>query len=110
MSANQFVMGPGPTLKLEEVTDGLSHTFLLGQVAANFSPWAKPGNWRDPGLGINTSPNGFGAPGPGALMMMCDGSVRFFTNSTDKSVLKALATPAGGEKATELPPELSRAR
>jgi len=104
LSGNQFVLGPHPGLKLQEIRDGTSSTILLGQVAANFSPWAKPGNWRDPGLGINTSPDGFGAPGPGALMMMCDGSVRFFANETDKSVLKALSTPAGGEKTPELPP------
>lgn len=98
IAGNQYVLGPHAALRADDLRDGTSETFLAGQVAANFQPWGKPGNWRDPGLGINQSPNGFGAPGEGALMILCDGSVRFFANGTDPSVLRAMATPAGGEK------------
>lgn len=97
IAGNGHVLGSHIGLRFNDVTDGLSQTILAGQVAANFEPWAKPGVFREPGLGINTSPHGFGAPGQGALMVMCDGSVRFFANGTDPRVLKALATPAGGE-------------
>jgi len=97
IAGNLHVLGGSVGLPFTGVTDGQSQTILAGQVATNIQPWGKPGVCREPGLGINASPNGFGAPGQGALMIMCDGNVRFFANGTDPRVLKALATPASGE-------------
>jgi len=87
--------------RISEITDGLSHTILAGEAAGNFQPWGHPGNARDPANGIHAGPDSFGRPGsPAAGILMCDGSVRFFNNDVDPAVLKALATPAGGEVVT----------
>jgi uncharacterized protein DUF1559 len=99
-SANSHVIQAGRSLRLEDIGDGTAITFLLGETNANFSPWGKPMNVRDPALGINKSPNGFGGPNDahGAYMAMCDGSVRFFSEKTSPEVMRALATPNGGEE------------
>jgi prepilin-type processing-associated H-X9-DG protein len=61
-------------------------------------PWGYPANWRDPALGLNRSPDGFGnGMGKGANFSFADGSVRFLANAVSPEVLKALSTPAGGE-------------
>jgi prepilin-type processing-associated H-X9-DG protein len=70
-----------------------------GEVVSHFKAWGDPTNWRDPALGINRSLSGFGSPAPGgANFLMVDGSVRFLKDNIDLRVLKALSTPAGGEK------------
>ena len=86
-------------MSLAQITDGTSSTILLGTVGEQFKPWGHPANVRDPALGINRSPQGFGGPPGwnGAMFLMCDGSVKFLRDDTDLSVMKALATPAGGE-------------
>lgn len=75
--------------------DGTSHTILIGEVNQSFSPWADPGNVRDPALGINSAPTGFGGPSGtgGALFLMRDGSYRFLREDTDPAVLRSLSTP-----------------
>ena len=86
-------------VSLAQITDGTSSTILLGTAGEHFKPWAHPANVRDPALGINRSPDGFGGPPGwnGAMFLMCDGSVKFLSENTDLSVMKALATPTGGE-------------
>jgi prepilin-type processing-associated H-X9-DG protein len=98
-AGNQFVIVPGQTLSLREVTDGTANTIAAGEVGSGFRPWGDPGNVRDPSLGINANPDGFGSASPGgANMLLMDGSVRFVSENIDSGVLKALATPAGGEQ------------
>lgn len=91
--------GQNGGMSLAQITDGTSSTILLGTVGEQFKPWGHPANVRDPALGINRSPDGFGGPPGwnGAMFLMCDGSVKFLRGDTDLSVMKALATPAGGE-------------
>ena len=87
--------------RISEITDGISNTIQAGEAAGNFQPWGHPGNSRDPGNGIQAGPDSFGRPGsPAAGFLMCDGSVRFFSKDVAPAVLKALATPAGGEVVT----------
>ena len=101
-AVNSRVLGPNRAMRPKDVTDGLSNTIFAGEVADHFQPWGHPINWRDPALGINTSPDGFGAPWPGgAQFLFMDGSVRFLSNTIDPAVLKALGTPNGGEKIPE---------
>ena len=84
---------------LADVADGTATTVLAGEALGDFKPWGDPTNWRDPRLGINRSPQGFGSVSPGgASFLFVDGSVRFIMNSVDPQVLKALSTPAGREK------------
>lgn len=95
----QQLSGQERGISISEITDGTINTILLGTASANFKPWGHPANVRDPAIGINRSPEGFGGPPGwnGAMFLMCDGSVGFLSDKTDLSVMKALATPAGGE-------------
>ena len=101
-AGNSKLLNARPGMKLSDITDGEANTILVGEVNGNFQPWGKPGNWRDPAAGINT-PDGFGgaAGSGGAQFLMVDGSVRFISKDVDPQVLKALSTPAGGEKLPE---------
>ena len=84
---------------MKDITDGTANTLLIGTVGQNFKPWGHPANVRDPALGINRSLDSFGGPPiwRGAQFAMCDGSVRFFSEDTDPSIMAALGTIAGGE-------------
>ena len=98
-ATNAWVIG-GPTpRRLRTITDGLAQTILAGEAAGNFRPWGSPNHARDPNLGINRSPSGFGSPFPGgANFVFADGSVRFLRNETSIPVFRALATPDGDER------------
>jgi hypothetical protein len=79
--------------------DGLSTTLLAGEAAGNFKPWGHPANWRDPALGLNKTPDGFGSAGRQTVQfVMADASVRSISDTVSPTVLKALSTPDGGEK------------
>ena len=73
---------------------------VAGEVKAEFKPWGSPTNWRDPQIGLNKSPHGFGGPWKGGItnLMMADGSVRPIHEDIDPVVLKALSTPAAGDE------------
>jgi hypothetical protein len=103
-AGNVRVLGGGRPLTLAQITDGHAMTILAGEVGDRFRPWGHPRNWRNPALGINTSPDGFGSSAPkgGASFVFVDGSTRFLTNGISPAVLEALSTPNGGEKIPEL--------
>jgi hypothetical protein len=103
-TVNLRVMGPNYSVRQEDVTDGPSNTILGGEVNDRFQPWGHPVNWRDPALGINKSPDGFGGPwaSHGANIVLMDASVRFMNETIDPAILRALSTPNGGEK-VEIP-------
>ncbi len=88
-------MNANGAMRREDVTDGLSSTILIGEVAANFKPWGDPVNWRDPALGLGASPDRFGGvPGErGAQFVFMDGSVHFLSEDIDPQVLRARARP-----------------
>jgi Protein of unknown function (DUF1559) len=97
-AGNVHVFGVRP-LAFAEITDGTSNTMLMGDISQNFKPWGTPGNWRDPTLGLHTSPDGFGGPDPRVTLVgMCDGTVRMVRHDISPTVMKAIATPRGGEK------------
>ena len=97
-AGNARVLTDGAGLRLDDIEDGAAQTLLAGEVAAGFLPWGHPANARDPAVGLNR-PAGFGGPrGSGVTQAaMADGSVRALSPDLDPAVLKALATPAGGE-------------
>jgi prepilin-type processing-associated H-X9-DG protein len=75
------------------MVNGTSNTILIGEVAGNPKPWGYPTNWRDPLLGVNRTPDGFGHPagGRGVQFAFADGSVRTFADDTSPEVLAPLA-------------------
>src|SRR5712692_8163099 len=61
-AGNARVLGGEKAWKWSDITDGTSNTLLTGEASGNFKPWSYPANWRDPALGINKTPDGFGGP------------------------------------------------
>ena len=98
-AANERVMPFGRSLRRNEITDGTSNTILCGEAVENLQPWGSPFNARDPAHGINRSPHGFGYEKPYKTVnfAMCDGSVQNFSDTIDPQILRAMATPNGGE-------------
>jgi hypothetical protein len=97
-AANQFVLPVGKSLHFDDITDGTSDTILAGETVQNLRAWGSPLNARDPKLGINKSPYGFGSKHvKGMNFVLCDGAVKFFSENTDSKILEAFATPNGNE-------------
>jgi hypothetical protein len=95
-AGNNHVIGAKP-MKLTQITDGTSNTLLFGEVAQNYRPWGEPMNCRDPATGLMVE-KGFGTPrGDDVQFAFADGTVRSFHRSVSPEILKALATPNGGE-------------
>ncbi len=99
-AANSHVVRAGEATKFGDISDGLGNTILMGEINSGFPSWARPMNVRDPGLGINRSPRGFGGPPGvgGANFAFADGHIMFIHDNVSPEVLRALATPAGGER------------
>lgn len=101
-NSHLFPAGQGMTFR--DISDGLSHTLLAGEIADGIRPWYTPHHTRDPGLGLNGGPLTFGSPllesqyYRGVQFVAADGSVSTISDKIDPVVLRALATPAGGEQ------------
>jgi prepilin-type processing-associated H-X9-DG protein len=92
-AGNIHVLKPGHSLD-RPASGESANTILAGEVAEGFQPWGDPTNLRDPALGINKIPGGFGGPsGLGANLLFMDGSVRFFRDTTAPDVLRRLSSP-----------------
>jgi prepilin-type N-terminal cleavage/methylation domain-containing protein/prepilin-type processing-associated H-X9-DG protein len=112
-----------PPIRTKNVTDGMSNTVWLtecagrgasvryGQVDAIHGAWASGNNVTHIDNGINDE----GLPlawhnerirsdhSGGAQFAMCDGSVHFLPDSTDKEVIRALCSRDGEELLPEMP-------
>lgn len=96
---NMHLAGVGKPVAFSDVFDGTAKTIWIGEINEGIPPWGRPGNWRDPAIGLGTSPHGFSAVWPGGgQFTFVDGSVHFLSDQIDPEVLRALATPAGGER------------
>jgi len=98
-SANQHVMSGDQALTEDEISDGTGKTLLLGEINDRYPAWGAPTNWRDPQLGLNRSPSGFGSHWPGGVVVFAfaDGHSQLLTDQIDPKVLRALSTPAGDD-------------
>jgi prepilin-type N-terminal cleavage/methylation domain-containing protein len=114
---DQFIfLGETPAVRITDVTDGTSNTFLLGEALASQceeNGWAHAfdalatcaldpnvkradGSAYDPEDWPNTM--GFGSLHPGGVQFaLADGSVHFISRDIPRTVYRALATRAGGE-------------
>lgn len=87
------IFDPRRPIRQREILDGLSQTWIVGEIPGGYPPWGDPENWRTVSKGINRDARGFGnAAGTGAMLLFADGSVRFFGNQTDVNLLKKLST------------------
>jgi prepilin-type N-terminal cleavage/methylation domain-containing protein len=104
-------------VKLREVTDGTSKTFLIGEaspVDGNSPAWSSEGDWAVTGVGINFDWESYAACLPagacwwnmrgfrsyhagGVQFAMVDGSVHFISDSIDHPTYRALSSRARGE-------------
>lgn len=101
-AANGHVLYANSGLAIADIKDGASNTLFAGEVKANIRPWGDVVNWRYTEHGINKSHIGFGSPFKGgAQFLLLDGTVRFINENIDPIVLKALGTPAAGDKVSE---------
>jgi Protein of unknown function (DUF1559) len=92
----------GKDISFRDCTDGSSNTILAVEVKRSGVNWDEPIDLdiRTMVFGINTSDRyGLGSPmGKGATVALADGSVRFLSNETLESMLRAMITRAGGEQ------------
>lgn len=99
-AANSHVISDQPTLRQDDIFagDGVSNTLLFGEIGAGFQPWGKPGNFRDPAAGLTGQAHNFGGAFEEVVYFgFCDGRAKGLNRNIDPAVLKALATPDGGE-------------
>ena len=91
-AGNVHVFQSDTALRLADLTE----VIIAGEIRDGFAAYAKPGNLRDPSLGINRDPGGFGHPSnEGVVFLMGDGSVRWLSEKTSTGVLRNLATGHG---------------
>ena len=104
-------------VKMKEITDGTSHTFLIGEaspVDGNSLAWTSSGDWAVTGIGINFDWQNYAACVPagscwwnmrgfrsyhpdGVQFAFADGSVRFIPDDIDHPVYRALSTRRKGD-------------
>ncbi len=85
-------------------TDGISNTILFGETNANLGAWIRGGPSTVRGLDDSAGAKAFigiggqfgGIHAHGANFAFADGSLKFLTEMTNPSVLKAFCTLAGG--------------
>lgn len=98
----RVIVGPGAVFeagkecKLDDVKDGLSNTLLVVESAEPVE-WTKPDELTfDPASAPSLVGAGSAHPG-GFDALLADGSLRFFKNTFEPKLFRALITRAGGE-------------
>jgi prepilin-type N-terminal cleavage/methylation domain-containing protein/prepilin-type processing-associated H-X9-DG protein len=111
-------------VKMKEITDGTSHTLLIGEaspVDGNSAAWSCEGDWAITGVQINWdwrsfascvsaggvpscwwNMRGFRSSHPGGVQFaFVDGSVRFIPDDIDHPIYRAISTRKKGETTGE---------
>tara|TARA_R110002111_G_scaffold107056_2_gene165444 strand:+ start:7421 stop:8461 length:1041 start_codon:yes stop_codon:yes gene_type:complete len=101
---NLFYRNSGVTFS--QMENGTAHTWLAGEVAGHFQPWAYPFNWRPLGTKLCEGPGSYGRPDwDGGHLLFADGSASFFSVQTSPEILKrfAAAPPVATPEQTAVP-------
>ena len=103
--ANLNAMHRDHCISLDDMTTGTANNWLCGEAAGNYQPWGYPFNWRPLNAPLNSGPNSYGVWPNGGFLCLADGSVRFFSNKTDVTLLTALANapPVATKEQTVVP-------
>ena len=96
-AGNSQIFVANKMMKIRDVTDGTSNTIMVGEVSTGFKAWGDPTNIRDPATGLGQSATQFGGPNGVTQFLLMDGSVRAISEHVSPEVMKALASPSGGE-------------
>lgn len=97
-AANQQAMPFGRPLPTKHFYSGISNTLLAGEVCEQLRPWGHPLNGRDPALGLNRTPLGFGSGrhrSTSVVFVFADAGVRAISVDIDQRILELLADPQG---------------
>ncbi|HCO24325.1 MAG: hypothetical protein CME31_12845 [Gimesia sp.] len=90
----------------EEMTNGLSFTWLAGEATGDFQPWCYPFNWRPLGTKLCQGPASYGRPEwGGGHLLFADGHIKFFTDATSSQMLQRYdaAPPVATKAETAVP-------
>lgn len=94
------IFGDARTTRIEDITDGLSHTWMLAGVNSHLGTWAAAGrsSYRpvtsEPYI---NGPDGFGTGTPDSMfVLMADGSVRTVSAKTHPRIVRRWAAMADG--------------
>ncbi len=104
---NPNVLHRNSSVKFEDMTAGVTHTWMVGEAAGNYQPWAYPFNWRPLGKRLNDGPDSYGRPSEdGAFLLMADGSVPWVSNKVEEKVLSdyVAAPPVANADQISVPP------
>ena len=102
-----------PAVRTKHVTDGMTYTACVTECTGRGldgdgdynGTWVSGKNIGHIAKGVNSSDSDkkwskeriFSEHAGGALFLMCDGSVHFLTESTEKIILKAISSRNGAE-------------
>lgn len=85
-------------VSIQEITDGMSNTVLIGECTRTKTPWTKPEAIDIAFYSKLGGPDGFGGRhDAGSHFLMGDGTVRFIPTNTPQTTVDGLFTRNGGE-------------
>lgn len=96
---NTVFQGPKP-VNLADIRDGTSNTLMVVEVEGNKASWMAPVDLDAAKMPTkpNSGPNSLGSRHPGGLqVVLCDGSVRFISDTIDPKLLQNMTTINDGQ-------------
>ena len=79
--ANPAILFRNSSVGISDVENGMSNAWFVGEAGGDYQPWGYPFNWREITGPLNESSSSFGRPEEdGALFVLGDGTVRFYSN------------------------------
>lgn len=103
---NPHLLYRNSNVTFDQMENGTAHTWVAGEVAGNYQPWAYTFNWRPLGTKLCEGVNSYGhPPWSGGHLLFADGKVSFFSDQTSDVILKkfAAAPPVPTEEQMAVP-------